>query len=99
MKPTALDKTFNFDGNTYHFRREFKDDRWNFAVFCGEEQIFHPQISTTVSDTKETMANFDLEHGRGAYEVFVYEHLMNTVTHIIPMADKCWEASTQLEGG
>lgn len=98
MNPTAQDKTFHFNGCSYHFRREFIEGKWCFAVFCGDEQVLHPEISTTVSDSKEIIAEFDREHGRSAYEAFAYEHLMNTITHIIPLADKRWKAFQAKDG-
>lgn len=83
----ASEYTFEFKNEIYHYKREFKDNRWFFSVHCGDEQITHPEISTVISDTKEAMAAFDREHGRSAYEAFAFERLMNVVTHIIPLAD------------
>lgn len=59
----------------------------------------HPEISTVISDTKRYMAEFDQEHGRSAYEAFVFERLMNIVTHIIPIADRRWKAMQMRENG
>ena len=88
---------FEFKGEVYHFHREFSGNKWYFTVHCGKDQVVHPEISTVISETKENMAEFDREHGRSAYEVFAFEHLMNIVTHIIPIADKRWSASQELE--
>lgn len=54
---------FVFDGQTYQIQREFKENKWYFTVYCEGRQIVHPKISTTISDTKHTIAEFDREHG------------------------------------
>ena len=84
----ASEYGFEFDNKMYHYKREFKDNKWYFSVYCGDEQVVHPEILTVISDTKETMAAFDREHGRSAYEAFAFERLMNIVTHIIPIANR-----------
>lgn len=60
----AINNSFKHEGKQYHIEEIYKNGYWVFSVHCGEKQVTHPHILTTIMMKPEQIEIYDQRNGK-----------------------------------